>query len=389
MIKTDVLVVGAGTAGSALGFLLKTAGKDTLLLEMQDARTKSKLCAGGLETRAQKAFPSVFGETVDEAGLAPIRLEAVYVRCEDYELRKTLSRRPPTGQATPPPEPKGFGSYLRDVLRSGGKMMERLVLRHALGLQPDESFTIQVLPRKRLDDYILGRYLSAGGKLLDHATVRSVDEENGIAHCANLATKETFEVQFQTLVGADGAASIVRRLLDGRRQRAALTLETDVPLIAKEAVIKFTKTARGYCWYIPRGEDATVGCGYHGLGLDAGDICRGRLAAFCAELGLAMPSKLRGALIPVGDDVLLRAGKNAFLIGDAAGLIDVLTGGGIHYALLSAKALADALTGGEDYEKAMRPHVNFVKKNADNTGLFYTATCNFVARLGTSMKDRE
>ena len=268
-------------------------------------------------------------------------------------------------------------------------MMERLVLRHALGLQPDESFTIQVLPRKRLDDYILGRYLSAGGKLLDHATVRSVDEENGIAHCVNLATKETFEVQFQTLVGADGAASIVRRLLDGRRQRAALTLETDMPLIAKEAVIKFTKTARGYCWYIPRGEDATVGCGYHGLGLDAGDICRERLAAFCAELGLAMPSKLRGALIPVGDDVLLRAGKSAFLIGDAAGLIDVLTGGGIHYALLSAKALADALTGGEDYEKAMRPHVNFVKKNADNTGLFYTATCNFVARLGTSMKDRE
>ena len=389
MIKTDVLVVGAGAAGAALGFLLKSAGADVLLLEILDARKKNKLCAGGLESRAEKAFSAVFGATVDEAGLAPIRLETACIRCGDHEMRKAFARQTSGDQATPPPVPKDFGASIRGFFKSSGKMMGRLVLHHALGLQPEEGFSVRVLPRKRLDDYILGRYLAAGGKLLDHCTVRSIDEANGVARCANLSTKETFDVRFQSIVGADGAASIVRRLVDGRSQRTALLLEAGIPLVTKDAIIRFMKDVKGYAWYIPRGEDATVGCGYYGLKEDRVDVSRERLAALCADLGVPLPAKLRGALLPTAEDVLLRAGKNAFFVGDAAGLIDVFTGGGIHYALLSAKALADALAGGEDYEKAMRPHVDFVKKNAGNMGLFYSIMCNFITKFGQPMENRK
>ena len=52
MQETDILVVGAGAAGASLGYLLKQAGKDVLLLEMLDAKKKNKLCAGIIEHRA-------------------------------------------------------------------------------------------------------------------------------------------------------------------------------------------------------------------------------------------------------------------------------------------------------------------------------------------------
>lgn len=75
---------------------------------------------------------------------------------------------------------------------------------------------------------------------------------------------------------------------------------------------------------------------------------------------------MRGASIPTGRDVLLRAGGNAYFVGDAAGLIHATLGGGIGYAAESARLLAAALTGGKDYEKAMRPTVTEVAMIAAN-----------------------
>ncbi len=54
--------------------------------------------------------------------------------------------------------------------------------------------------------------------------------------------------------------------------------------------------------------------------------------------------KFRGAYVPSGASVMLGKpdDKNMCLIGDAAGLIDPLTGEGIYYALMSAEKAADA-----------------------------------------------
>ena len=98
------------------------------------------------------------------------------------------------------------------------------------------------------------------------------------------------------------------------------------------------------------------------------------------------------------DDVLLRPGEHAYLLGDAAGLNDAFSGGGIHYALLSAQALAASFAGGDvhaarlpgqassssftgktAYEQAMLPHVNFIKKNSDNVKQYYAAACAVVS----------
>jgi flavin-dependent dehydrogenase len=50
----------------------------------------------------------------------------------------------------------------------------------------------------------------------------------------------------------------------------------------------------------------------------------------------------------------------------AAGLVHGADGGGIVYALVSARLLAEALLTGEDYEKLMQPYVSKVAFLAEN-----------------------
>jgi flavin-dependent dehydrogenase len=60
---------------------------------------------------------------------------------------------------------------------------------------------------------------------------------------------------------------------------------------------------------------------------------------------------IRGAA-PIGHRVSRVAGPGWLLIGDAAGFVDPFTGEGIHRALRSARAAADAILGGGDVERA-------------------------------------
>lgn len=402
--ETEYLVVGAGAAGCTFGFLMKRAGAGVLLLEMQNAEQRFKLCAGILENRAEAAFRDIFGETAEEVGLAPMPIENVCVWNGNFEFKRAIPGRSSQANATGEParqSQKSLGDSLRGYLRAGGKALAKKVILEALGFDAANGFSFRALPRRQLDDHIRDRYLAEGGQILYHTKVLSVNEKEGLAECIDLVTRYKFSVRFRYIIGADGAMSSVRRLLTGRQQRVYLALEAAVPLIRRDSVSTLFKGAQGYCWYIPRGEDATVGCGFHNPGPHAYEKCRKRLNAFCSDLGISVTHGLKGAFIPEGDDVLLCPGEHAYLLGDAAGLNDAFSGGGIHYALLSAQALAASFTGGDvhaarlpgqassssftgktAYEQAMQPHVNFIKKNSDNVKQYYAAACAVVSGFG-------
>ena len=318
--KADYLIIGGGLAGSTLGFLLRQAGKDVLMTELLDAKTKDKLCGGIVATTASEIFDTMYGAG-EFATLEPQRCSGWILHCLNSRL--TLSRQFP------------------------------------------------ILPRKQLDDYCLGRYRGIGGKLLDRVRVSSIDATNRIATCLDLRTKESFAVTYNTLVGADGAMSSTRRMLTGRRARFVLTLEGMVPNIGDTMEFEVKLGKNGYCWYIPRKDDALVGCIYQ-RGHDQGR--RDCLRDFCRRMRLDMP-KLRAAPVPSGDDMLISAGEHAWLIGDAAGLADAIGGGGIHYALISAQMLADSLLGGKPYEQAMEPHLKQLQTVAENVDARYFSIC--------------
>ena len=302
--RCKTLIVGAGLAGATLGFLLRQAGDEVLLLELLDAKEKGKLCGGLMSNYGVRQFEAAFG---------PRSLDVLSPPRTGYILQRYGGRE----------------------LRSEGPL--------------------RALPRKCLDDYVLRRYLEMDGRIMDRAAVRSIDEAEGVAVCDDLRTGERFSVQFDRLVGADGAMSAMRRLTTGRAPRVTIAVEAEIPLLGEDIILDYLTDAIGYSWYIPQGEKAVVGCGaLTSPGIDVVRIVREGLANFCRSMGIPNPRRLRGAPLPTGDDVLLRTGTRTYFIGDAAGLIHNITGAGIDYALLSARCLAQSFLGGDPYAEAMR-----------------------------------
>lgn len=226
------------------------------------------------------------------------------------------------------------------------------------------TITYATLPRKRLDDWLLARCVDAGVSLRDMIRLEAIDMQGHLATCVDRRSGETVQIGYGSLIGADGATSAVRHLATGRNQHIVPSLEGYVPMAGSGIVCEYHPAYNGYCWYIPAGEGANVGCMLHG---GTAKECRTWLAAFSEELGLCLP-KLRGAPIPAGDDVLLQAGTDVWLIGDAAGLILPIYGGGIEHAFISARVLATSLLGGAPYKEEMQPLLKRMEKDSARLG---------------------
>ena len=326
-MHVDVLVVGGGLAGCSVGRLLRESGASVLVAELRDARAKEKLCGGVLAHGAEGLIERIYGADM-LAGLGALRLEG----------------------------------------------MDKLVLDKVL----PKPFSRLSLPRKRLDDACLESFLEAGGLLRDRLSLRQIDEAAHAARFLDLRTMGEVSVSYSVLVGADGAASAVRRLLTGRIGHACMAVEGRVRACSNRMACEFEPCEPGLCWYIPNGPDANVGCLYHGF---TAEQCRGKLRAFCRRGGIELGA-VHQALIPEGDDVLLQAGQDIWLLGDAAGLAEAFGGSGMHLALRSALALADELGGGPSYESAMRPTVEELAQIARNAPSRYFYTCLLVAAKG-------
>ena len=69
--SADVIVVGAGAAGSAAAFHLAARGRRVLLLE-REAMPRSKPCGGGMAASVQRWFPYDLTPAVDQV-IAQVR----------------------------------------------------------------------------------------------------------------------------------------------------------------------------------------------------------------------------------------------------------------------------------------------------------------------------
>ncbi|MGW4410772.1 NAD(P)/FAD-dependent oxidoreductase [Nonomuraea sp. NPDC004702] len=156
----------------------------------------------------------------------------------------------------------------------------------------------------------------------------------------------------RAVVAADGAYSAVRRLIGlpaaGERHTAlAVRGYADVPEADDVQLIAMQRAGwPAYAWSFPIGDGtANVGFGMllprlRAAGAPGRQVLHGRLA----ELLPDRPARdLRAHHLPLSTGRPAPGAGRVLLAGDAAGLINPLTGEGIYYALLSGRLAAEAV----------------------------------------------
>jgi flavin-dependent dehydrogenase len=150
------------------------------------------------------------------------------------------------------------------------------------------------------------------------------------------------------VVGADGANGVIGRALGLRPEyEEAVALEGNVPFAGsipeewREYVgLDLGGLAGGYGWVFPKGDHLNLGVGAWKY---AGFTLRPKLAALCRRYGFDADrlTNLRGHHLPVRVPGTPIARGPVALAGDAAGLVDPLSGEGIHMAFESGRLAAE------------------------------------------------
>jgi geranylgeranyl reductase family protein len=322
MIAVDVLVVGAGPAGSACAARLGSAGASVLLVEAA-AHPRPKACA-------EYASPRI-AEELARLGVDPGWTDAT-VRLGGMDLHAG-------GRVTRIRYADAYGP--RDAWGVDRRTFDSLLARHAVERGAELRERTRVIG---LDRDLIGRV--TGGRLRDLASER----------------EET--VRAGWTIGADGTRSTVGRSLGVIR---AVRFPRRLGLVAHYAGVAgladHGEMHVGGGWYVglaptPGGE-LNVGMALAMNGHGGGAVARfdAAIAALPAVAGRLSGSRrispIRGAA-PIGHRVSRPAGPGWLLIGDAAGFVDPFTGEGIHRALRSARAAADAVLGATDVVEAYR-----------------------------------
>jgi geranylgeranyl reductase family protein len=266
----------------------------------------------------------------------------------------------------------GIAPHVLDVLGTvgvHGLLDDRVPLRRlsiSLGAHAAHgplSRPVWVVPRTELDARLVARAEDAGAQR-ERRRVRTLEVRPGDVLVDG-------EHRARVVVGADGAYSVVRRgVLGGTTGRRALAIRgytPTPPAFAGRQVIRYgDRRMPSYAWCFDRG-DGLANVGYGELVDGSDDLTRELLLG---ELDRLLPGTVpdghawRAHHLPLSGLPRRHAAGPVLLTGDAAHLVNPMTGEGIYYAVatgvLAGHAAADALaagrpgTAGTAYTRAVR-----------------------------------
>jgi geranylgeranyl reductase family protein len=289
----DVAVIGAGPAGATLAYELARKGIEVLLLD-KEKFPRYKCCAGGISARAAKLLDYDISSVVED-------------RTHDVKFAYH-SARPWVGH--------------------------------------DHQVLLHTVMRDKFDSFLVNRAERAGVIFIDRQKVTDVGMS---ADGVKVSTADNaFLARF--VAGADGVCSWVAKRLGIKRSTNYVVamgaelvgLPEDVARWSGQARIDLGYVGGGYAWVFPKSDHISVGVG---CSASRAKGLRQAYASYIRSLHIDHYSTARCGswLIPIwrGDSALWRS--RALLLGDAAGLVDPLTGEGIYHALLSAHLAASVL----------------------------------------------
>ena len=301
----DLIIVGAGPAGSTLASALENSGKRILIIDKRDF-PRDKTCAGWV---------------------TPAVMETLDIDPEEYATGRTLQpiRRFRIGMMGQPSVENDHGEVVSYGIR-----------------------------RYEFDDYLLSR-VNCPKQLA--TPVKSIVRKDG-----NWVINDTWEAPL--VVGAGGHFCPVARLLGegpGGHETVVAAKEVEFEMTPEQASacqargdtpeLWFCRDLKGYAWVFRKGNFLNIG-----LGREDNHKLTGHLQEFVEDMKATgripadLPGRFKGhayllyahAERPLVDDGIL-------LVGDAAGLAYTQSGEGIRPAIESALMAADVIDQASDY----------------------------------------
>ncbi|WP_461465348.1 NAD(P)/FAD-dependent oxidoreductase, partial [Methanothermobacter thermautotrophicus] len=332
MTEVDVLVIGAGPAGSTAAKHAALGGADVLLIDKKSEIGAPKRCAegvsiGGLESLGIEPNPRWITKKLDGVRMVSPNGTDVWLTSDKVEL-------PEAGYIL---ERKVFDKFMAmDAARAGSRIMVKTI---ATGME-------------RTDD----------GYLVS-------------AECMG----EKFEIKARIVIAADGPESRVARWagLNTATRPKDMESAAQFEMVGVEMednnCIEFyfgSVAPGGYAWIFPKGDDiANVGLGV--LSTETDKSAYEHLLEFvesCPATRNAQPVELNIGGDPVGGMPKKLVADSLMVVGDAAGQVNPLTGGGIisgmKGGMLAGQVAAAAVSEGDvtarrlgEYERLCREEI--------------------------------
>jgi digeranylgeranylglycerophospholipid reductase len=321
----DIIVVGAGPAGSMTAWHAAQKGARVLMIEKRQEIGSSLRCAEGIS-------------------------------------RKGLSR------AGIPMDHRWICAEMKGA---------RLVSPNGYELKLDESHAGSevgvVLERHRFDKALASNAAHAGAEIrLKTAATGLLKEEGKVVGVHGTSFGEPFKLTAGCVVGADGYESQVGRWggLDTNIKLSDMTSCFQYRMTGLKTEPDFCEfvlgsvAPGGYAWIFPKGDDtANVGMGVLGSKLKhPGDVKMyiDKWIKGDPRLSCGQPLEALGAAVSVSPPVEKAIMDGLLLVGDAARVIDPITGGGIANGCLqglhAGQVLGDCFQAGDYSEAALQPY---------------------------------
>ncbi|WP_340559084.1 geranylgeranyl reductase family protein [Streptomyces sp. GSL17-111] len=366
--QADVIVVGAGPAGSTTAYHLARSGLDVLLLE-KTAFPREKVCGDGLTPRAVKQLVAMGIDISEEAGW--LRNKGLRIIAGGQRLQLDW------------PDLASYPDY--GLVRKRDDFDEQLA-RQA------EKAGARLYERCNVGDPIL----DAAGRITGVEAKLGEDRRPAVFRAPVVVAADGNSTRLSLKMGLhrreDRPMGVAVRTYFTSPRHDDDYLESWLELWDRRGAED--RLLPGYGWIFGMGDGTSnVGLGILNSSsafreLDWREVLKAWCASMPEEWGYTpenMTTPIRGAALPMAFNRKPHYTRGLLLVGDAGGLVNPFNGEGIAYAMESGAMAADVVVQAQSRQTALqreRALRHYPKVLADTYGGYYTLGRAFVKLIG-------